>query len=332
MVSRLYLAIGLLVCALLAGRAAAAEYKLNNGETVVGEALTASGNDQGVQIKTGEGQYQRVPWASFSQEDLKAFAKNEKLLPWVEPFIEVTRQEKMKKTEVSIKAPPRPVPPPRQSLFGAMFSSGLGLFVLVLVYGGGIYAGYEVSIFRAQSPWLVSGLSAVPVLGFCVPIVFLCLPTRLKPGEAAEEVPGEAAAQPAAAAAAGPGAAAAEDTVNPMQAAGVEHPTGLKLAHADTDHFKAEIPKTVTYQRGQFTFNRRFIETKFAGFFSVVRRDADRDMVLTIKSARGEYIAQRISRIAANDMHITVQRGPASEEVMIPFQDIQQIELKHRDA
>jgi hypothetical protein len=92
------------------------------------------------------------------------------------------------------------------------------------------------------------------------------------------------------------------------------------------------VAATTTYQRGQFTFNRRFIETKFPGFFGVIRRDADKDMVLVIKCSRGEYIGQRISRIAANDLHLQVQRGHASEEVMIPFVEIQEIKLKHKDA
>jgi hypothetical protein len=64
----------------------------------------------------------------------------------------------------------------------------------------------------------------------------------------------------------------------------------------------------------------------------VIRRDADRDMVLVIKSSRGEYTGQRISRIAANDLHLQVQRGHASEEVMIPFVEIREIRLKHKDA
>jgi hypothetical protein len=64
----------------------------------------------------------------------------------------------------------------------------------------------------------------------------------------------------------------------------------------------------------------------------VVRRDADKDLVLVIKSARGEYIGQRISRIAANDMHLQVQRGPATEEVMIPFTEIKEVQIKHKDA
>jgi hypothetical protein len=107
----------------------------------------------------------------------------------------------------------------------------------------------------------------------------------------------------------------------------------LKLAHQETEKDKKpSLPQTTTFQRGQFTFNRRFFETKFSGFFGVVRRDADKDMVLVIKAARGEYVGQRISRIAANDLHLQVQRGPASEEVMIPFQEMQQIQLRHKDS
>ncbi len=107
----------------------------------------------------------------------------------------------------------------------------------------------------------------------------------------------------------------------------------MRLAHLESEpEKKPSLPPTTTFQRGQFTFNRRFFETKFPGFFGVVRRDADKDMVLVIKSARGQYVGQRISRIAANDLHLQVQRGPASEEVMIPFQEIQQIQLRHKDA
>ena len=100
----------------------------------------------------------------------------------------------------------------------------------------------------------------------------------------------------------------------------------------ETEPVEPAHPPTTTFQRGQFTFNRRFFETKFPGFFSVVRRDPDRDMVLVIKSVRGQFVGQRIARIAPNDLHLQVQRGPASEEVMIPFAEIQEIQLKHKDA
>ena len=330
MVRRFCLIVALLVGGLLTGAAYAETFKFNNGDTLTGEVLTGSANYAGVQIKVGEGKYERVPWTSFSQEDLKKFAKAPKLAPLVEPFIEITQEEKIKKTEVNIKQPARLERPAPQSLLGALFSSGLGLFVMLLLYAANIYAGYEVSIFRARPTALVCGVSAVlPLAG---PIIFLSMPTKKAPVEETWQPTPDAAAQGAVA-----------DAVNPMQAAGADHPTGLKLAASEPSDAvklgqfeggedKAALPPTTTYQRGQFTFNRRFIETKFPGFFGVIRRDADRDMVLVIKCSRGEYIGQRISRIAANDLHLQVQRGHATEEVMIPFVEIKEIQVKHKDA
>lgn len=330
MVRRFCLIIALVVCGLLAEAAYAEAFKLNNGDTLTGEVLAGSANDAGVQIKVGDGKYERVPWTSFSQEDLKKFVKVQKLAPLVEPFIEISQEEKLKKTEINIKQPPRLERPAPQSLLGALSSSGLGLFIMLLLYAANIYAGYEVSIFRARSTVLVCGVSAVlPLVG---PIIFLSMPTNIPPAEETWETAPEEAA-----------AGGAADAVNPMQAAGAEHPTGLKLAGSEPSdgvklgqfeggEQKPAVPPTTTYQRGQFTFNRRFFETKFPGFFGVIRRDADRDMVLVIKCARGEYIGQRISRIAANDFHLQVQRGHASEEVMIPFVEVQEIRLKHKDA
>jgi hypothetical protein len=160
----------------------------------------------------------------------------------------------------------------------------------------------------------------------------LCLPTRIKPAEeTTEAAPPQPQASPEAVAA---------GAVNPMQGEAAAHPASLKLAHAEAAAATAAAPSTpqqskpaqpqvTTFQRGQFTFNRRFFETRFASFFSVVRREADRDLVLTIKSARGTYVVQRISRISANDLHAQIQEGQASAEVMIPFPEIQEIQLKH---
>ena len=317
-----YVIIGLLLCAFGLQCVSADTFKLTTGETVNGEVLAASANDQGVQIKIGEGQYQKVPWASFSQDDLKALAKNQRMQPFVEPFIEPNPEEKIKRTEVDIKQPPHLERPQRQSLVGAMLSSSVGVFTLLLVYGATIYAGYEVAIFRARPPMIVAGLSAIPGLGILAPIIVLSMPTRLKASAAAEETPQAAVA---------PVAAAGEEEVNPMHADGAAHPSGLKLHH-EAEEAKSTRPETVTYQRGQFTFNRRFFETKFPGFFGVVRREAEKDLVLVIKSSRGEFLGQRISRIAAGDLHLQVQKGHVTEEVLIPFQEIQEIRLKHKDA
>src|SRR6266850_3169489 len=316
-VRRLFLIIGLSVFGLLAGAARADTFKLTTGETLNGEVLPTSATDAGVQVKVGEGKYEKVPWSSFAQEDLKKFTQNKKMEPFVEPFIEISQEEKIKKTEVNIKQPPRLERPPRQSLIGALFSSGLGLLIVLILYAANIYAAYEISLFRGRSPALVCGVAAVlPVIG---PIIFLSMPVKLPPVAQSWEVPPEQVPE-----------AAAADVVNPMQGEATEHPTGLKLAHSEPA--APTLPSATTYQRGQFTFNRRFFETKFPGFFGVVRRDADKDMVLAIKSSRGQYVGDRISRIAANDLHLQVHRGNASEEVMIPFQEILEIQLKHKDA
>jgi hypothetical protein len=86
------------------------------------------------------------------------------------------------------------------------------------------------------------------------------------------------------------------------------------------------------YQRGQFTFNRRFFETKFPGFFGVIRHGADKEMLLFVKTSRGQYVVERITRIAASDVHLEVLLGEVRQEVMVPFSDIQEIQLKPKES
>ncbi len=325
---RFSLILSLLCWVVLAATGRGESFKLTTGQEITGELLLTSANEAGIQIKIAEGNYERVPWSNFAQEDLRKFAQNPKLQPLVEPWVDITPEEKIKKTEVKITPPPRLERAAPQSLFGAMFSSSVGLFLVLVLYGANIYAGYEVAIFRAQPQMLVAGLSAIPLLGFAAPIAFLAMPTRLKPTEEAPGTVVEPMAEPAAAAAP---AASGADPLNPMQAEGVQHPAGLKLAHEEKPA-GPKLPETVVYKRGEFTFNRRFFETKFPNFFGVVRREGDKDMLFIVKSSRGEYTAQRISRIAANDFHLLVHRGHATEEVMVPFIEIQEVRVQHKDA
>jgi len=315
---RRFLAVFLVaLCAVFPARAAET-FRMANGDTLVGDVILAAANDAGVQIKVGEGKYERVNWAQFSQEDLKKFGQNQKLQGFVEPFIEIAAEDLIKKTDVVVKPPPRLDRPAKQSLVGALFSSGLGLFIVFLLWAGNIYAGLEVAIFRGRPPVMVCGISALaPIIG---PVVFLSLPTRMKPSEAAAEPAPTAETA----------AAATESEVNPMHADGAAHPAGLHL-HTEAQPAKDAAFEPVIFQRGQYTFNRRFIETKFSNFFGVVRRHEDRDRVLVVKSARGLYTAERISRIASNDMHLQVHKGPATEEIMVPFQEIQEIRIQQRE-
>src|SRR5262249_17061765 len=129
-VRRFCLIIGLVFYVCLAGDARPETFNLTTGQSVTGELLVASGNDQGVQIKIEEGRYEKVPWTSFSQEDLRKFRENKKLEPFVEPFIEISKEEKIQKTEVKIKQPFRFERPAPQSLFGALLSNPVGILIV----------------------------------------------------------------------------------------------------------------------------------------------------------------------------------------------------------
>lgn len=320
---RLYpVILGLWLCVCLTGFVRADTFQLLDGSTLTGEIILPATAD-GVNIKVSQGNYQRVAWTNLAQVTLQELVKDSRLAPFAEPYIEISDEERLKKTEVVIKPPPRLERPPKGSLLGALFGSSVGMAVMLLLYAANIYAAYEISLIRAYPAAMVCCVAAVaPVIG---PILFLCLPTRM---EAASEAPSEetppgeqsATGEPAAVAAAPSG-----EVVEPAS------PGGLSLARPQAAPASA-APAPQVFQRGQFTFNRRFIETKFVGFFGIVRRDADKDMVMQIKSGRGEFTANRITRIAANDMHVEVRKGATTSEVSIAFAEIQEIRLKHKDA
>ena len=292
-------------------------FQLNDGRTLTGDLLVSSANDAGVQIKTGDGNYAKVSWSDFSQAALKEIAQKPKLGQFVEPFIEIPQEERLKKTEVKINAVPRLNLPPKGSLIGSLFGSSVGLICLLLIYAANIYAGYEIATVRAYAPALVCGIAAVaPIVG---PVIFLFLPTRMQ------------SAQDESAAAPEPATDAAVISSFAGDPAAAEHASGLHFAE-QAQAPDAALPKTEIFQRGQYTFNRRFIETKFSGFFAMIRREADQDLVLVLKTARGEFTATRITRIASNDLHVDVRKGAATAEVSIPFAEIQEIHVKHKDA
>jgi hypothetical protein len=302
---------------LLAGTARAESFTLDDGQTLTGDVVSC--NDSGLIVRLTDGKYSdRVPWTKFSQADLKRLAQNPKVGKMVEPFLDVPLVEKPKKPEVNPQPPPRLERPKVHSLLGALFSSSVGVLLLLLLYAANIYAAFEVSIFRAQPRVLVCGLAAIPLLGFLAPIVFLAMPTRLQAVE--EGVPADA------------GASAPTYSVPGVAAGPMAPPANLRLSQSQPGRATTSLPTTQVFQRGAYTFNRRFFETKFPGFFAIIRRDAEKDMVIVITSARGQYVGQRITRIAANELHLHVQKGPASEEVVIPFTEIQEVQLKHKDA
>ena len=326
---RRFICLGILLCGLLCGIARADSFTLNDGSTLTGDIISYS--ETGLRVKFPDGTYSDpVAWTKFSQDDLKKLSQeNPKIAPFASAFIEESDEQRAAKTEVTNPViPTRLKRPAVHSLFAAMLSSSVGLFVIVILYGAGIFAAYEVALYRRRPRGLVCGLAAIPGLGLVSPIVFLSMPpARLSMEE--EETYRVESAPPAEAPSfivpGSPEAAAAE--------AAAANPGGLHIAHAAPPAASgAPLPPTQVFQRGAFMFNRRFLETKFSAYFGVVRRETEKDMVLIIKAARGEYTVDRISRISTNELHAQVRKGPATEEVTIPFTEIQEIRLKHKDS
>src|SRR6266540_3168680 len=76
----------------LGGIAFAGEFKQANGNILRGEL--ASADEDGLVVKLDVGGFsKREPWINFSQETLKELAKDSKVAPLVEPFIELEPEQ-----------------------------------------------------------------------------------------------------------------------------------------------------------------------------------------------------------------------------------------------
>ena len=290
------------------GPARADTYPLADGSSVSGDIVLF--NEAHITLRTPGDNYTNIVWPMFSQEALKRLAKNPRIKPLAEPFIETAPRPKT--ANIAIHEVTRLELPPEQSLFAALLSSSVGFVVLLLIYAANVYAGYEIALLRARPIVLTMGVAAVlPIVG---PLVFLLLPVRRETEPTAQpQVEAQSYAVPGAAAPVAESVAAAGVHITPAAGA------------------KAQ-PEAQIFQRGQFMFNRRFFETKFSGFFATIRRPAEKDLVLVIKTGRALLTVQRITRIATNEAHFEVLQGGARQEIMVPFADIVEIQLKHKDA
>jgi hypothetical protein len=92
-----------------------------------------------------------------------------------------------------------------------------------------------------------------------------------------------------------------------------------------------ELPAPVVFQRGDYLFNRRFFETKLAGFFRVVLGEADKDLRVCIHSSRGDFVGKRITRVTPSELYLQVFKDSATADEMIPFVEILEVQIRHKD-
>lgn len=309
------LSVCLLLPLLLSWGTVAGEFRLANGNTLQGEL--ASADEEGLVVKLDVGGFsRREPWINLSQETLRELGADPGIRDFVEPFIEPTPEElaaRREKKEILVREVPtrfeHPTNPP--GLFAGLMSP-LGLVLLLALVVANVYAAFEVALYRQQNTLVVCGVSFfLPVLG---PIIFLALPTESTYTDQAYEVPTEAA-----------GAGARKTTG--MVAV---KPGGLSLASAEKSGPSAAHTQPQVYNRGEHTFNRRFFESRFPGFFRVVPSEVEKDLVLVFRCVKNEFVGKRISRISSNELHLQLLNS--STEVNVSFSDITSVILRHKDA
>lgn len=293
---RWFVSIAVLVCALDAPAQSATTIKLVDGATLAGQPIAFK--DQFVQVRLDAGGYTNVPWARLSQETLRELTRNRTAAPYATVFLDPPQSRSSRTTGKPVAL--KPVPRIDRPTGGSLLASPVMLVLFLIIYVANIYAGYEIALYRQQAPALVCVLAAVvPLIG---PAIFMAMPTRQP---VIEQAPMETV----------------EEQVLEEAPVVVEE---APVMHEE----RPAAPQAVVYPRGQFTFNRRFFETKFAGFLKMVPGEAERDKEIFVKSARGEYVGQRLTRIEPNEVYLQIRKGAVTEDVMIPFNEIYEVQVR----
>lgn len=281
----------------MAGLASRADtLTLKDGSTLSGDILKFDNN--GVMLRLSEDSYTNLEWTRFSQDSLKQLSQNPKIAQFAEFFIEPTESARPAQEEITIKPVARLERPAHPSVILGMVTSPVGLFILLMIYAANLAAAYEISLFRMRTPGEVMGLSAIlPVIG---PIIFLSM--KEKPVAAEETAPMEAVTAPGGTA------------ENPQEEIPIVEVT------RKTEEKK---PEPQIFSRGKFTFNKRFVETKFAGFIGEAKGEA-LNFTMEVKTAKEKFAVERIMQVSPNEVIFdTAQRG----QVTVLLTDIQEIIL-----
>lgn len=304
-------------------------FTLSDGTTVSGDIVKF--DDNSMMLREGD-TYTNVQWTLFSQDSLRQLAQDPKKAQLVEPFIAPEVTARPPKPQLQLQGAEKLDVPAKTSVIGGLFTSSVGLFLLLMIYVANLYAAYEIALCRARPVGAAVGSAVVlPLIG---PIIFLLLPRPdIGVPEAASEgeaVPEPSPASPPAAAPAPstavPAASAASTSSSPMETGNPAEEIQVSAAPwAPAAGSKAAAkPETIVFPRGKFTFNKRFIETKFPTFI----KGTSADSVMVVATTKDKFVAQRIGQAGANEMQLVCANG----EFMVSYGEIQEIQIKPKDA
>ena len=278
---------------------------LTDGATLQGELVKS--DDKGLQLHVGE-TFTNIAWPQLSQDSLKQLAADPKIKPRVEPFIDPEVSQHPAKAEIKINPVNRLERPEHPSISLGLLTSSVGKFIIFVLYLANLWAAYEISIVKARPAAQVMGIAAIlPLIG---PIVFLIMPMLVPPPpEENREMVAPAGTQGAAA------AAAAADPEAYAAAAAAKPPEEKKI-------------EPQIFARGKFTFNKRFVETKFAGFIGGEPKGEALKFWMEVKSSAAHFAVQHIAQVGAAEAIFETPNG----QITVPFADILEIKLNPRPA
>ena len=284
--------------------AAEVNVALTDGSTVQGELLKH--DDNGMQLRIGE-TYTNIAWARLAQEALKQLANDPKIKAQVEPFIEPEISQRAPKPEIKINPVMRLDLPENPSILGGLLKSSVGKFIFFVLFLANLFAAYEISIVKARPAAQVVGIAAVlPIIG---PVIFLILPMLERTVvEEHVDMPAPAGTQ---------GATAQAAAANP----------GLDIGEASWKQPEEKKTEAQIYARGKFTFNKRFVETKFADFVGAPKGLATK-FSMEVKSGAAHFAVEHIAQVGATEAIFET----ASGQVTVPFADILEIKLNPKPA
>ena len=266
-------------------------------------------DDNGMMIHSSSDAYTTLPWAKFSQDALKQLSqlsgdnKLKQIKQYVDPFIEPTESQRPPKPEIKVNPVKRMEQPEHPSIFGGLVHSSVGWFILLVVYAANLYAAFEIAVVRGKSIGVVIGTAAV--LPLIAPIFFLAQPIKVK--TELDEAAGEGA----------PGGAAPGSS-----------PADIQIVSASWQPSQEEKkPQPQVFARGKYTFNKRFIETKFAGFIGEAKGEA-KTYAMEVKTLKDQLAVEQIMQVAATGVIFETANG----QVTVPFSDIQEIKLNPKTA
>ncbi len=242
--------------------------------------------------------YTNLTWPQFSQDSLKQLSQDQKIARFAEPFIEPPEPERTPQAEITVKPVSRLARPAHPSLILGVVQSPVGLFLLLVLYGANLFAAYEIALFKLRRPAEVVGLSAVlPVIG---PIIFLV--KGEKQATQTEDAPGDPVMVPAGT---------------------LENPQAEVPIVEFAQKVEEKKPEPQIFARGKFTLNKRFVETKFAGFIGQPKGDG-LNFNMELKTAKELYSVERILQVTPTEVILdTVQR----QQVKVLLGDILEIKL-----